>query len=904
MAKEQGGVLSGHNPASYNAGEPITLFIIQAVLIIFFTRIVHFAISPLRQPRVIAEVVGGILLGPSVMGRIPGFQQAIFPTESIPLLNLLANIGLVLFLFIVGVELNPKILIKNGRASTTISLAGIILPFTFGVGVGYGLYTQLSDQSVPFSSYLLFIGVAMSITAFPVLARILTELNLLKTVAGLTAFSAGVVDDVAAWILLALVVTIINSSNMLTALYILLLAIAWVLIVVFAVRPILLFFIHKTGSNDNGPTLTMTAITLLTVLTSAFVTNIIGIHAIFGGFVIGVIMPHEGGFAVGITEKIEDLYFALSGLKTQIGLLSDPNAFGWVILVTVVAVFCKISGCTLAAKLNKLTWRESLTVGVFMSFIDAKVFVIMVIMALITTFATTPLALWLYPHKYQRKFEYKPETNKLDDIDEKEVTGHSVYSSSKAKKDKNLLVVLDKVEFLPAMMTLIQLLQTSSSLYPALSTISTTDPQPTSSTRESTATTTTTVTTSAKNSDSVTDKATTVAVDKNRKNSASSSSDGNSSDSLTVHVLRLVELTQRISTVIKFSESEETILHDPIMNVFRTFGKLNFVNVKPNLAIVSRQDFAQQIADSTSENNADSVIVPWGGAGAVIEDPSNMFEEMIGSHKNKSTSPQVSNYIQGVFNLLSEQANVFVFVDRGLGFSRQKTSKDLPASTSGGFVKIFLPFFGGKDDREALKFVVKLVKNPNVEVEVMIIIKSNEPTDNDAVLETNLALHEGEEEPEGSAKPPLTHKVSIASTVLSGGEGHESKKLDDELIEKYKKQKNSRIRYTDVLSATPLQTAVEKAKKIVERKDLVVIGRGRYSSGALNHRAEFLEVIKNIGGSYGDETRKSLGDVAESFLFGGVSSSILVVQSKKTSKTVNTNNEDDIITESRVVDIV
>jgi len=356
-------------------------------------------------------------------------------------------------------------------------------------------------------------------------------------------------------------------------------------------------------------------------------------------------------------------------------------------------------------------------------------------------------------------------------------------------------VVLDKVEFLPAMMTLIQLLQTSSLLYPALSTISITDPQSNSSTRDSTATTTTTTVatpttsaTPAKNSDSVTDKAT-AAVDKKRKNSASSSSDGNNSGSLTVHVLRLVELTQRISTVIKFSESEETILHDPIMNVFRTFGKLNFVNVKPNLAIVSRQDFAQQIADSTNENQADSVIVPWGGAGAVIEDPSNMFEEMIGSHKNKLTSPQVSNYIQGVFNLLSEQANVFVFVDRGLGFSRQKTSKDLPASTSVGSVKIFLPFFGGKDDREALKFVVKLVKNPNVEVEVMRIIKSNEPTDNDAVLETNLALHEGEEEPEGSSKPPLTHKVSIASTVLSGGEGHESKKLDDELIEKYQNQK-------------------------------------------------------------------------------------------------------------------
>jgi len=159
-----------------------------------------------------------------------------------------------------------------------------------------------------------------------------------------------------------------------------------------------------------------------------------------------------------------------------------------------------------------------------------------------------------------------------------------------------------------------------------------------------------------------------------------------------------------------------------------------------------------------------------------------------------------------------------------------------------------------------------------------------------------LALHKAEEEPEGSVRPSLAHKASVASTVRS--EGHESNKLDDEIFEKYKNNQslNNRVKYVDVLSATPLQTAVEKAKKIVERKDLVVIGRGKNSSGALNHRAEFLEVIKNIGGSYGDETRKSLGDVAESFLFGGVSSSILVMQSKKTSKTVNTaDNEDEII---------
>lgn len=134
-------------------------------MIIFFTRILHFALSRFRQPRVISEIIGGIILGPSVLGRIPGFNDAIFPKESRANLNLLATLGLILFLFIVGVELNPKVLIKNARIALTISAAGIALPFALGVGVGYGLYHAMgNDSQASFSSFILFIGVAMSIT--------------------------------------------------------------------------------------------------------------------------------------------------------------------------------------------------------------------------------------------------------------------------------------------------------------------------------------------------------------------------------------------------------------------------------------------------------------------------------------------------------------------------------------------------------------------------------------------------------------------------------------------------------------------------------------------------------------------------------------------------------------------
>jgi Kef-type K+ transport system membrane component KefB len=252
-------------------------------------------------------VIGGIILGPSVMGRIPNYMNTIFPKDSLPYLNLISTIGLVFFLFQVGLEVDVRLIKQDMRKSLTVGIMGMALPFAMGVAVSYGLYRLQDDDTIPFGSYLLFLGVAMSITAFPVLARILAELRLLKTNVGAITMSAGVMNDCTAWVLLALVVALLNSSGGITALWVFLCAVGYSVVLIFGVGPLYRRLCIHTGSLDNGPTPLVMTVTLLMVLISAFVTDIIGIHPIFGGFLAGVVIPHDGGLAVKITEKIEDM---------------------------------------------------------------------------------------------------------------------------------------------------------------------------------------------------------------------------------------------------------------------------------------------------------------------------------------------------------------------------------------------------------------------------------------------------------------------------------------------------------------------------------------------------------------------------------------------------------------------
>ncbi|KAJ3043703.1 K(+)/H(+) antiporter [Rhizophlyctis rosea] len=428
MAVAAGTFIAGENPLT----DQLTLFLLQVIIIVTLTRFLAFLLDFIRQPRVIAEVIGGILLGPSALSRWGAFKDNVFPAASLPKLNLIANFALIFFLYIVGCEIDPSKLGKKFRQSASISLVGIILPFAIGTGVSKIIYDAYGDPNVPFYSFLVFCGVAMSITAFPVLARILTELKLMKVVVGQTTLSAAAVDDATAWTLLILVVALINNpANGVQAIYVFLVVVAWGLLMWFAARPVLTWMVRQKNTDENGVSPRTLLAVFLLICISAWFTQAAGVHAIFGGFLAGLVTPHDRGFSLKIQEKIEEfvgilllpLYFAYSGLNTNIATLSDGKAWGLTILIIVVAVAGKVIGCTASARLTGFTWRESFAVGFLMNckglvelvvlnlglqagVINQKVFTMFVIMALVTTFMTTPIVKWIYPsHLYLGKEE-------------------------------------------------------------------------------------------------------------------------------------------------------------------------------------------------------------------------------------------------------------------------------------------------------------------------------------------------------------------------------------------------------------------------------------------------------------------------------------------------------------------
>jgi len=460
-------IFDGGNPIALPYGW-LALFLLQLILVMVFCRLLAIPLKWLKQPRVISEVLVGILLGPSAFGYIPNFTATVFPPASLPLLAIVANLGLIFFLFLVGMELDPSVLRQHAKKAVFTSIGGIVVPFGLGAAVSWLLYNtyMLEPQVTPtgvvkpapsFGAFLAFVGVAMSITAFPVLARIMTERNLLQTPVGTATIAAAAVDDVVAWTLLAIVVSVLNATSMLTALYIFLVSVAWALMCIFAIRPLLRKMVLYTESSEavNSPLSRVIPVSELSIFVmfvflfiSSFITEIIGIHAIFGAFLAGLVTPHDHGFAHKLTEKIEDLvtlvfiplYFTASGLRTQIGLLNDWQSWGFVVLVTVVACAGKIIGCTSASRLSGMPWRESWAVGILMNtkglveiivlnigldagVINTKIFTIMVLMAIITTLLTSPLIAWVYPPKYAFAENTQP-------IDEESQTKQSEHVDS------------------------------------------------------------------------------------------------------------------------------------------------------------------------------------------------------------------------------------------------------------------------------------------------------------------------------------------------------------------------------------------------------------------------------------------------------------------------------------------
>lgn len=302
------------------------------------------------------------------------YLDTIFPKKSLTVLDTLANIGLLFFLFLVGLELDFAAIKKTGKKSLFIALAGISLPFIMGVGTSFVLSSTIS-KGVNQLPFIVFMGVALSITAFPVLARILAELKLLTTDIGRMAMSAAGVNDIAAWILLALAIALSgDGSSPLVSLWVLLSGSGFVIFAIVAVKPLLAYMARRCPEGEPVKELYV-CVTLTLVLAASFLTDTIGIHALFGAFVIGIVTPKDGPFSRIMTEKIEDLvsglllplYFASSGLKTDVTTIRGAQSWGLLGLVLLTTCFGKIVGTVGASLLCKVPFREACALGVLMN---------------------------------------------------------------------------------------------------------------------------------------------------------------------------------------------------------------------------------------------------------------------------------------------------------------------------------------------------------------------------------------------------------------------------------------------------------------------------------------------------------------------------------------------------------
>ncbi|EPQ50839.1 Sodium/hydrogen exchanger [Gloeophyllum trabeum ATCC 11539] len=416
-------ILSGSDPSNYDYNDPFKLWAIQGALIIVISRICFLLLWRMRQPRVVAEIIGGIVLGPTVMGRIPKFSTTIFPQESIPILNLCATLGLVLFLFLAGLEIDLQLIKQHARTSAVVSAAGSIIPFAFGSLLSLAHYRAFMDDSVNFGHFALFTCISVGITAFPILCRMLAQLELFSAPLGVIVLSAGVGNDVVGWILLALAVTLVNSTTGLAALWILLICIGYTLFLIYPVRWLFRWIGQATGELGTGePSSIMMACAIMMLLVSAFFTDITGLHAIFGAFISGLIIPRDKQLSIAMMKRLEPVvwniflpvYFALSGLKTDLGLLNTGKAWGFTILVCLLAYMGKLIGCGGASKLMGFTWRESAAIGTLMSCkwllelivinfaLQAKVFpsivfAMFVVHAVVLMVIITPVTGWIYP---------------------------------------------------------------------------------------------------------------------------------------------------------------------------------------------------------------------------------------------------------------------------------------------------------------------------------------------------------------------------------------------------------------------------------------------------------------------------------------------------------------------------
>ncbi|MFA9190552.1 cation:proton antiporter [Flavobacterium sp. FZUC8N2.13] len=445
------------NSMLHNFQDPLAILLAQIVMIVFTARIFGWFFKKIGQPTVIGEIIAGIVLGPSLVGMyFPEFSAALFPVESLGNLKFLSQIGLILFMFVIGMELDIKVLKNKASEAVVISHASIVFPFALGIGLSYFVYNQFAPEGVEFLSFSLFMGIAMSITAFPVLARIVQERGIHKTRLGAIVITCAAADDITAWCLLAVVIAIVKAGDFVGSLYVISLALVYVLAMLFIVKPFLkrIGDLYAEKENIGKPVM---AIFFLLLIISSYATEVIGIHALFGGFMMGAIMPDIAKFRMIFIEKVEDvsvilllpLFFVFTGLHTQVGLINDIYLWKVTGAIIAVAVIGKFLGSALAARFVGQNWHDSLTIGALMNtrglmelivlniglelkVLTPEVFTMMVIMALVTTFMTGP-ALNLLDFI----FKNKSQTESVETVEEDKY--RILISFGSNEKGKSLL---------------------------------------------------------------------------------------------------------------------------------------------------------------------------------------------------------------------------------------------------------------------------------------------------------------------------------------------------------------------------------------------------------------------------------------------------------------------------------
>jgi Kef-type K+ transport system membrane component KefB len=404
------------------------ILILQLIIIMLVARLMGYLFQRIGQPMVVGEIVAGLLLGPSVLGAVaPHLSGIIFPGHSVDILQQLSQLGLIFFMFIIGMELDTQAFKKSAKTAVLISVASIVIPFVSGILLALYLYDEFSFDHIPFSSFALFMGTTMSITAFPILARIVQERKLTRSRVGTMAISIAAIGDVIAWCILAVVIAIVKSGGISHSLITILLSVIYILFMFYLIKP-LMYRIGRVYSSREAMSKPIVALLFLMILFSSLVTEAIGIHALFGAFMAGVVIPDNLNFKRVFTEKIEDislvillpLFFVSTGLRTEIGLINSGHLWIVCLLITLTAILGKFGGTLFASRYTGLSWGNSLALGVLMNakglmelivlnigydlgILSPEIFAMLVIMALATTLITGPglnIVNYFYPESH------------------------------------------------------------------------------------------------------------------------------------------------------------------------------------------------------------------------------------------------------------------------------------------------------------------------------------------------------------------------------------------------------------------------------------------------------------------------------------------------------------------------